>query len=74
MKNYDLIKQKFLIELYPKTRKDTLTIKLKSNADLTHLKASVHFMEDFKYYANLKLDILQSIYKAMIGLFDFKIG
>jgi len=63
---YDTLMQKFIIELYPKTQKDTFTIKLKSNPSFTYLRACVSFMENFKYYPNLKFDILQSIYKTMV--------
>ncbi|EAI7228379.1 DUF342 domain-containing protein, partial [Campylobacter coli] len=65
-KNYDTMVQKFLIEIYPKNQTHSFTVKLKSNANLTYLKAHIHFLENFKYYPDLKSDIIQSIYKAMI--------
>lgn len=65
VKNYDTMMQKFIIELYPKTQ-DTFTVKLESNPSFTYLKARICFMDNFKYYPNLKSDILQSIYKAMV--------
>lgn len=66
VKNYNTIVQKFLIEIYPKTQSFPFTVKLRSNSNLTHLKASINLTENFKYYPNLKFDILQNIYKAMI--------
>ncbi|HEC1878047.1 TPA: DUF342 domain-containing protein [Campylobacter jejuni] len=66
VKNYITIIQKFLIEIYPKTQSFPFTIKLRSNSNLTYLKASINFTENFKYYPNLKFDILQNIYKIMI--------
>ncbi|EGF1229939.1 DUF342 domain-containing protein [Campylobacter jejuni] len=66
VKNYNTIIQKFLIEIYPKTQSFPFTIKLRSNSNLTYLKASINFTENFKYYPNLKFDILQNIYKIMI--------
>ncbi len=58
--------QKFLIEIYPKKQSFPFTVKLRSNSNLTHLKASINLTENFKYYPNLKFDILQNIYKIMI--------
>lgn len=58
--------QKFLIEIYPKNQTNSFIVKLKSNLNLTYLKAHIHFLENFKYYPNLKFDIIQSIYNAMI--------
>lgn len=66
VKNYNTMIQKFLIEIYPKIQRDVFTIKLKANTNLTYLKACVNFSDNFKYYSNLRFDILQSIYKAMI--------
>ncbi|EAL7804908.1 DUF342 domain-containing protein [Campylobacter jejuni] len=66
VKNYDTIVQKFLIEIYPKTQKNCFVVKLKSNPSLTYLKANINFLDNFKYYPNLKFDILQNIYKVMI--------
>ncbi|EKA2713637.1 DUF342 domain-containing protein, partial [Campylobacter coli] len=66
VKNYNTIIQKFLIEIYPKTQSFPFTVKLRSNSNLTHLKASINLTENFKYYPNLKFDILQNIYKIMI--------
>ncbi|EAI9045460.1 DUF342 domain-containing protein, partial [Campylobacter jejuni] len=66
VKNYNTIVQKFLIEIYPKTQSFPFTVKLRSNSNLTHLKASINLTENFKYYPNLKFDILQNIYKIMI--------
>lgn len=65
VKNYNTIVQKFLIEIYPK-KSFPFTVKLRSNSNLTHLKASINLTENFKYYPNLKFDILQNIYKIMI--------
>ncbi|EHU8925002.1 DUF342 domain-containing protein, partial [Campylobacter jejuni] len=65
VKNYNTIIQKFLIEIYPK-KSFPFTVKLRSNSNLTHLKASINLTENFKYYPNLKFDILQNIYKIMI--------
>ncbi|MBX1797998.1 DUF342 domain-containing protein [Campylobacter jejuni] len=66
VKNYNTMAQKFLIEIYPKTQKSCFIVKLKSNPNLTYLKANINFLDNFKYYPNLKFDILQNIYKAMI--------
>ncbi|EAL2668197.1 DUF342 domain-containing protein [Campylobacter coli] len=66
VKNYNTIVQKFLIEIYPKKQSFPFTVKLRSNSNLTHLKASINLTENFKYYPNLKFDILQNIYKIMI--------
>ncbi|EOH2115016.1 flagellar assembly protein A, partial [Campylobacter jejuni] len=66
VKNYNTIIQKFLIEIYPKKQSFPFTVKLRSNSNLTHLKASINLTENFKYYPNLKFDILQNIYKIMI--------
>lgn len=41
-------------------------VKLKSNPSLTYLKVNINFLDNFKYYPNLKFDILQNIYKVMI--------
>lgn len=65
-KNYDTMVQKFLIEIYPKNQTNSFIVKLKSNLNLTYLKAHIHFLENFKYYPDLKFDIIQSIYNAMI--------
>ncbi|EHN6902209.1 DUF342 domain-containing protein [Campylobacter jejuni] len=65
IKSYDTIMQKFVIEIYPKLQNETFIIKLKSNPDLTYLKAHISFLNNFKHYPNLKFDILQNIYKAM---------
>lgn len=66
VKNYNTMVQKFLIEIYPKTQKNCLVVKLKSNPSLTYLKVNINFLDNFKYYPNLKFDILQNIYKVMI--------
>ncbi|ECL4319533.1 DUF342 domain-containing protein [Campylobacter jejuni] len=66
VKNYNTMVQKFLIEIYPKTQKNCFVVKLKSNPSLTYLKANINFLDNFKYYPNLKFDILQNIYKVMI--------
>ncbi|EAL0242510.1 DUF342 domain-containing protein [Campylobacter jejuni] len=66
VKNYNTMVQKFLIEIYPKTQKNCFMVKLKSNPSLTYLKVNINFLDNFKYYPNLKFDILQNIYKVMI--------
>ncbi len=66
VKSYNSIVQKFIIEIYPKTKKLTFSVSLKTNANLTHLKAHIICMDDFTYYPGLKFDILQNIYKAMV--------
>ncbi|OEW19124.1 hypothetical protein AJ938_00645 [Campylobacter sp. BCW_6879] len=66
VKNYNTMVQKFLIEIYPKTQKSCFIVNLKSNPSLTYLKAKINFLDNFKYYPNLKFDILQGIYKVMI--------
>ncbi|EAH4639160.1 flagellar assembly protein A [Campylobacter jejuni] len=66
VENYNTIVQKFLIEIYPKNQSFPFTVKLRSNSNLTYLKASINLTENFKYYPNLKFDILQNIYKTMI--------
>ncbi|EDP5894670.1 TPA: flagellar assembly protein A [Campylobacter jejuni] len=66
VKNYNTMVQKFLIEIYPKTQKNCFVVKLKSNPSLTYLKVNINFLDNFKYYPNLKFDILQNIYKVMI--------
>ncbi|EAJ9404170.1 DUF342 domain-containing protein [Campylobacter jejuni] len=63
--NYDTMVQKFLIEIYPKTQKESFTIELKYNPHLTYLKARIRFMK-INQQSNLKFNILQNIYKAMI--------
>ncbi|HDW9239781.1 TPA: DUF342 domain-containing protein, partial [Campylobacter coli] len=50
----------------PKKQSFPFTVKLSSNSNLTHLKASINLTENFQYYPNLKFDILQNIYKIMI--------
>ncbi|HBD8932012.1 TPA: DUF342 domain-containing protein [Campylobacter jejuni] len=66
VKNYNTMVQKFLIEIYPKTQKNCFVVKLKSNPSLTYLKVDINFLDNFKYYPNLKFDILQNIYKVTI--------
>ncbi|EKT0454742.1 DUF342 domain-containing protein [Campylobacter jejuni] len=66
VENYNSIVQKFIIEIHPKIQKDSFKITLKSNSNLTYLKACINFKDNFKYYPNLKFDILQNIYKIMI--------
>ncbi|MBZ7954534.1 DUF342 domain-containing protein [Campylobacter sp. W0018] len=65
VKNYDTMIQQFIIEIHPKKPQNNFAVLLKSDAALTHLKVHVKCRENFSYYADLKKDILQTIYKTM---------
>ncbi|TKX34833.1 flagellar assembly protein A [Campylobacter taeniopygiae] len=65
VKNYDTMIQQFIIEIHPKKPQNNFAVLLKSDAALTHVKVHIKCRENFSYYADLKKDILQSIYKTM---------
>ncbi|EAJ7142413.1 DUF342 domain-containing protein [Campylobacter jejuni] len=64
--SYASITQKFIIEISSKNKTYNFRISLRSNANITYLKAIIKCLDNFSYYSSLKFDILQNIYKAMI--------
>ncbi|MCX2683075.1 hypothetical protein OQH60_04260 [Campylobacter sp. MIT 21-1685] len=66
IKKYDVLSQQYLIKISPKNKKTIFRFILESNKNLTKIRAKCVYSKGLVYYEEIKDDIMQALYKAMI--------